>query len=96
MTVTLQPGDLLTVPQALKLVPIGRSTLYRLVESGQLAHYRLDATGRRKGRILVRRADLDELLEKCHQPARRRSRAVDVDAIRDRVRRRFRSDGNSP
>ena len=38
-------GDLLTVAQALQIVPIGRTTLYSLIESGQLPHYRLQPNG---------------------------------------------------
>ena len=41
----LQVGDLLTVPQAQKLMPVGRSTLYALIESGDLPHYRVGAGG---------------------------------------------------
>jgi len=47
----LQAGDLLTIAQVLKLLPVGRSSIYALCESGELVHYRVGATRRRKGRI---------------------------------------------
>lgn len=60
----LKEGDLLTVPQARRLAPIGRSTLYAVIESGQIPHYRISATACGPGRILIRRADLEAFIEK--------------------------------
>ena len=57
-------GDLLTIRQEGRLVPIGRSTLYALVDSGQLPSYRVSPTGSRRGRILIHRADLKAFIEK--------------------------------
>ena len=61
---TLGPGGLLTVRRVLELVPIGRSTLYDLIKSGQLPHYRMSAAGSSQGRILIARADLEAFIEK--------------------------------
>ena len=55
-------GDFLTVAQILKILPVGRSTLYDLVQSGQLRSYRIGATRRQTGRILVARADLEKFI----------------------------------
>ena len=60
----LNPGDLLSVKQALALVPLGRSTIYRLIEEGQIASIRVKCTGSRRGRILVRRIDLAAFIER--------------------------------
>ena len=61
---TLAPGDLITVKQALALVPIGRSTLYSLVARGALPSYRVGVTGGGRGRVLVARTDLESFIEK--------------------------------
>ncbi len=60
----LVPGDLLTIAQVLQLVPIGRSTIYTLIGSSKLPHYRVRALGPRRGRILIHRADLKAFIEK--------------------------------
>ena len=52
-------GDFLTVAQILKILPIGRSTIYGLVRSGELRSYRVGGTRR----ILVARADLDAFIK---------------------------------
>ena len=54
-----KPGDFLTVKQILKILPIGRSTIYSLVGSGKLRSYRVGGTRR----ILVARADLDAFIK---------------------------------
>ena len=83
---TLAHGDLITVRQALALIPIGRSTLYALLDSGQLPHYRVSAAGSRRGRILIARADLEALLAGARQEATRAPVRVDVDGILARIR----------
>ncbi len=84
---TLREGDLLTVKQALALVPIGRSTVYALVDSGQLPSYRVSMAGSRRGRVLIARADLEAFVEGARQSATRASVRVDVDDLRQKVRR---------
>ena len=61
---TLAEGDLITVKQALTLVPIGRSTLYSLIARGALPSCRVGATGGGRGRVLVARTDLEAFIEK--------------------------------
>ena len=56
-------GDYLTVKQILAVLPIGRSTIYSLVQSGELRSYRVGATRRRTGRILVARVDLERFIK---------------------------------
>ena len=67
---SLTPGDLLTVSQVLKILPLGRSTIYGLVARGALPSYRPGAAGGGRGRILIHRTDLEAFIE--------RSRAGDV------------------
>ena len=86
MTDPLAPGDLLSVPQVLALVPIGRSTLYQLIEDGELPAYRVGATRRRRGRILVAKADLIAFLARSRQARTGAPTRVDVDGILDSIR----------
>jgi len=86
--VTLAEGDLLTVPQALRLLPVGKSTLYALCDSGQLPHYRVTALGSRRGRVLLARADLEAFVQRAHHGAARAPVAPDVDDLLRRVRGR--------
>jgi len=55
-------GDLLTVAEALRILPVGRSTIYRMIEAGRLSALRVPSTGSRRGRVLVLRSSLDELI----------------------------------
>jgi excisionase family DNA binding protein len=80
-------GDLLTVPQALEILPVGRSTLYALCDSGAIPHYRIRAAGSQRGRILIAREDLEAYLAGARQSATRTPTRVDVDGILARVRR---------
>jgi len=84
----LREGDLLTVAQALAVLPVGRSTLYGLIESGELPHYRVRAPGSRRGRVLVARADLEAFLAGSRHEARRAPVGVDADSVLAKVRAR--------
>ena len=83
-------GDLLTVAQALAVLPIGRSTLYALVDSGQLPSYRVSPTDSRRARVLIARQDLEAFVAGARQVATRASTHVNVDEVLARVRRRGR------
>lgn len=90
----LREGDLLTVAQALRLVPVGRSTLYALIESGELPCYRVTALGSRRGRVLVHRGDLEAFVARARHVAPTAAVvAPDVDALLSRVRARRRGIG---
>lgn len=56
-TPDLGTGDLLTVNQAAARFNIGRRTIYRLVERGELAHHRVGSA------IRIRPSDLEAYLE---------------------------------
>ncbi len=88
MSETPGPGDLLTVRQVLALVPVGRATLYALLRSGALPHYRVRAPGRRGGRVLVARGDLLDYLAGARVEAAVGRHRPDLDALLARVRER--------
>lgn len=83
----LAEGDLLTIPQVQRLVPVGRSTIYKLVESGELRSYRIRGAGSRRGRILVARRDLEAFVDGARQTATRAPVWPDVDDLLRKVRR---------
>ena len=83
----LAPGDLLTVPAALALVPVGRTLFYELIRDGQIPAVRVKATGSRRGRLLVHRDDLAAFVARAREGATPAPTAPDVDGIHARVRR---------
>jgi hypothetical protein len=82
----LAEGDLLTAQEVLRILPIGRSTLYALCKCGQLPHYRVRAAASRRGRLLVARADLEAFVAGSRQAAPRAPTRADVDKLLERVR----------
>ena len=84
----LRPGDLLTVPQTLEVLPVGRSLLYQLLAEGAIPSIRVASIGSRRGRVLVLRRGLEAYVENL-LPATGASSAgaLDVDALRARVLR---------
>jgi excisionase family DNA binding protein len=89
----LREGDLLTVAQARKLVPLARATFYALIESGELPCYRFGAAWSRTRRVLVHRGDLEAFVARARHGATRAPTAPDVDALLSRVRARRRGVG---
>ncbi len=85
---TLHGGDFLTVAQVLRIVPLSKTTVYALVDSGQLPSYRVSAAGSRRGRVLIARRDLEAFLDQSRTGAPRASKRVDVDDLLERVRTR--------
>lgn len=88
----LQPGDLLTVEQALALLPVGRTMLYQLIAEKTVPSIRVATVGSRRGRVLVVRARLEAFVASLQappvaRPDARRGARVDVDALRARVLR---------
>ncbi len=79
-------GDYLTIQQVLDVLPVGKSTLYALVDSGQLPHHRVRAVGSRRGRILIALRDLDAYIESTRQTATRAPVRLDVDDLLAKVR----------
>jgi excisionase family DNA binding protein len=56
--------DFLTVEEAAQRAKMSVSSIYHACDEKQLAHYRVSGKGRR-GKILIRPADLDAFLESC-------------------------------
>ena len=73
--------------QVLRIVPLGKTTVYALIDSGQLSSYRVLAAGSRRGRVLIAKADLEAFIEGARQAATRAPVRVDVDKLLERVRR---------
>ena len=90
-----EPRDLLTVQQALALLPVGRTTIYALCESGALPHFRILAPGSRRGRILIARRDIEAFLERSRHEPRQAPVSPDIDAIHNRVRRQLAAPGGN-
>ncbi len=84
---TFAPGDFLTVPQVLRIVPLSKTTVYGLIDSGQLPSYRVLGAGSRRGRVLIAKADLEAFLAGARQSATQAPVRVDVDDLLRRVRR---------
>jgi len=84
----LREGDLLTVAQVLRLLPISKSTLYELAAEGVLPSFRVGAPGSRRGRLLFWRADVEAFVARARQAATRVPVDVDADAVLARLRRR--------
>ena len=83
----LQEGDLLTPAQAVAILPVGRSTLHRLLHAGIIRGLLVRSTGARRGRWLVSRESLeryvrDGLASSTPAPAQR----LDADEVMRCVR----------
>ena len=83
----LAVGDLLTVPQVLQILPIGKSTLYALIDNGEIPAVRVGANTGRRGRILIHRDDLDEYVARSRQRRPSAPVRVDVDNLLKKIRR---------
>ncbi len=85
---SLSEGDLLTIVQALRILPISRSAFYRLLDAGELPCVRLGGVGGPKARVLVLRADIEAFIERHRVAATgRRVARVSPDELLDRIRR---------
>lgn len=84
----LRKGDLLTVQQALEILPVGRTLLYQLVEEGQIRSIRPRSVGSRRGRILIFRDSLEDYVLGQEAPAPKAGARVSVDDLLGRTPRR--------
>ncbi len=90
---SLRDGDLLTVGQVLRIVPLSKTTVYALVESGQLPSYRVKTAGSRRGHVLIARRDLEAFVEKCRDSRTCAPTRANVDTILSDMRDRKRGTG---
>ncbi len=85
----IREGDFLTVAEVLRIVPLSKTSVYALVDSGQLPSYRVSVAGSRRGRVLIARADLETFLAGVRTRApRAATRRVDVNGLLEKVRRK--------
>ncbi len=66
---SLSPGSLVTIREALEIIPVSRSLLYELVAKGEIPSIRV---GSRRGRILIHRADLEAFIDRSRAGGARR------------------------
>ncbi len=88
-TFDLQEGSLLTVAQALKLLPISKTLLYDLVKGGDIASVKIASAGSRSGRLLILRSSLEDFVRRqiTASAAPRPAARLDLDSIVSRHRR---------
>lgn len=87
--VQLREGDLLTVAQAVRLLPVGRATFYRLLGDGAFPSIRVTSAGCRRGRVLVFRSGIEAYVERLLAGDTAAPQAhLDPDAILKQVRSR--------
>lgn len=60
----MNPGDLLTLRQLQELIPVGYSTLHRLVTEGAIRGFQVRSTGSRRGTWLVPREEVDRYVRR--------------------------------
>ena len=91
MTTPVEPlreGDVLSVQQALRLMPISKSAFYRLLDNGEVPCVRLGGVGGHRARVLVLRVDLEAFIERRRVAATgRRVARVSADELLTRIRR---------
>jgi excisionase family DNA binding protein len=85
-------SDLLLVPEVAAILRISKALAYRLVSDGAIPSARIGCVANRRGRLVVRRQDVDDYLDRlfaAQAPPAKRVVKLDVDAIHARVRRRL-------
>ncbi len=82
----LAPGDLLSVAEARRILPLPKSTFYELIRTGALPHVRVPTASGGRGRVFVFRADLEAFVARSRQAATPAPTRVDVDKLLERVR----------
>ena len=82
-------GDLLTPREAMRLLNVSKSLIYKLCDEGTLPSVRIASAGSRRGALRIWRRDLDEYIARLRgETPRRQPVKVDVDEILAHVRRR--------
>ena len=82
--------ELLTVAEVAATLRIGRSLAYVLCSDGTIPSVRVSGVGSRRGRVVVRRIDVEQYLDRlfgAHTATAAPTR-VDVDDILKRVQRK--------
>jgi excisionase family DNA binding protein len=74
------PNDLLTISEAAPLSRLSESSLYDACDRRIIPHYRVSGSGRR-GKILIKRSDLDYFMESCRVEAEGGGDGVEYDHL---------------
>jgi hypothetical protein len=80
--------DLMTVGEVRRALRIGRSLAYRLCTDGTIPSARIASAGSRRGRLVVRRRDLEAYVERLFGNQPPPAGKVDVDQLLAGVRGR--------
>jgi excisionase family DNA binding protein len=80
--------DLLVVAEVARALRISRSLAYRLCTDGTIPSARIASVGGGRGRLVVRRADVDRYVERIFAERPASPPKINVDAVVRRVRRR--------
>ncbi len=81
-------GDLLTPREAMHVLNVSKSLIYKLCDEGTLPSVRIASAGSRRGALRIWRRDLEEFVARLRGDAPKRQPAmIDVDQILARVRR---------
>jgi hypothetical protein len=82
-------GGLLLIPEVASLLRVSRALAYRLCTDGTIPSARIACVASRRGRLVVRREDVDAYVVRLFAGQAPRAPRLDVDAIHARVRRRL-------
>lgn len=86
----LEPGALIAVPDALTILPVSRSSLYRILKAGHVASVRVTLPGG-KSRLFVVRDSLERYATQG-PPA---PEPLDIDGLLERIREGSEPDGTT-
>ena len=77
---------LVTIAEVARELRIGRSLAYRLCTDGTIPSARIASAGTRRGRLVVRREDLDDYIERLFRVGNPTPARIDVDGLLARIR----------
>ena len=79
--------ELVTVGEVARALRVGRSLAHRLCSDGSIPSARIASVGSRRGRVVVKREDLDAYIDGLFSRSKAKPTRLDVDQILGRVRR---------
>ncbi len=79
--------ELVTVGEVARALRVGRSLAHRLCTDGSIPSARVLSVGSRRGRVVVKREDLDAYIDALFSRSNAKPANLDVDQILARVRR---------
>jgi len=87
----IEEGDLLTIAQARRILPLSKASLHRLADAGELLAIRARVSGRARGRRLFLRSSIDDYvrrqIEEAAPPPPSESESLPSDTVDDILKR---------